>query len=338
METNLMQIVNLMNDAYSKRISTFASPEAVKYTDEAIRLALFDILGDNKLTYRGWRNHKNEIFTIIEEVLDTNLPLAWEDSPFYKQFVESKNGALGDKNEFVVNDASVLVATTFAGNHWNTDRKKLSGRRTFSLDTEWIYIHVYDDFERFLKGLITVVDLINAMQGALQRAIDERIYTAFNGAGTYLPAAFQVTGTYDAGQMRTLIQRVQTAAQKNVILAGTKTALANIATGMNAAWISNAQKEEMATKGAVLELTGLGVSAVEIPQTFVRGTYNFKVDDTSIFVLPDNEKFIKLYFEGDTRARDLTEKDTHDQTIDSQVQTKLGVGLAFSSIFGKYTM
>ena len=121
METNLMQIVNLMNDAYSKRISTFASPEAVKYTDEAIRLALFDILGDNKLTYRGWRNHKNEIFTIIEEVLDTNLPLAWEDSPFYKQFVESKNGALGDKNEFVVNDASVLVATTFAGNHWVTN-------------------------------------------------------------------------------------------------------------------------------------------------------------------------------------------------------------------------
>ena len=176
------------------------------------------------------------------------------------------------------------------------------------------------------------------MQGALQRAIDERIYTAFNGAGTYLPAAFQVTGTYDAGQMRTLIQRVQTAAQKNVILAGTKTALANIANGMNSAWISNAQKEEMATKGAVLELTGLGVSAIEIPQTFVRGTYNFKVDDTSIFVLPDNEKFIKLYFEGDTRARDLSEIQTHDQTIDSQVQTKLGVGLAFSSIFGKYTM
>lgn len=331
-------VVNLINDSYSKRIATFASPEAIKYTDEAIRLALFDILGENKLTHRGWRNHKNEIFTIIEDVVNTNLPLAWEESPFYKQFVETKNGALGDKNEFVVQDASILVATTFAGNHWDTDRKKLNGRKAFQLDMEWIYIHVYDDFERFLKGLTTVTDLVNAMQGAMNRAVDERVYTAFNGAGTYLPAAFQVTGTYDAGQMRELIQRVQVAAQKNVILAGTKTALANIATGMNANWISNAQKEEMATKGAVLELTGLGVSAVEIPQTFIRGTFNFKVNNNVIYVLPDNEKFIKLYFEGDTRARDLSEIDTHDQTIDSQVQTKLGVGVVFSTVFGTYTM
>lgn len=338
MENRLMQVVNLINDAYSKRIDTFASAEAVKYTDEAIRLALFDILGEDKLTHRGWRNHKNEIFTIIEEVLDTNLPLAWEDSPFYKQFVETKNGAIGDKNEFVVYDTSVLVATTFAGNHWDTDRKKVHGRKTFSLDTEWIYIHVYDDFERFLKGMTTVTDLINAMQGAMQRAVDERIYTAFNGAGTYLPAAFQVSGTYDEGQMRQLIQRVQVAAQKNVVLAGTKTALANIANGMNSNWISASQQEEMATKGAVLQLTGLGVTAVEIPQTFIRGTYNFKVADNVIYVLPDNEKFIKLYYEGDTRARDLTEIDTHDQTIDSQVQTKLGVGVAFSSVFGKYTI
>ena len=218
METKLMQVVNLINDAYSKRIDTFASKEAVKYTDEAIRLALFDILGEDKLTHRGWRNHKNEIFTIIEEVINTNLPLAWEDSPFYKQFVETRNGALGDKNEFYVRDASILVATSFAGNHWDTDRKKIGGLKGFQLDTEWIYIHVYDDFERFLKGLTTVNDLINAMQGAMNRAVDERIYTAFNGAGTYLPAALQVTGTYDEGQMRELIQRVQVAAQKNVIL------------------------------------------------------------------------------------------------------------------------
>ena len=338
MEKRLEQIVNLINDSCSNRVAVFASPEATKYTDEAIRVAFYEILGEDKLTHAAWRNHKNEIFTIIEEVINTNLPLAWEGSAFYNQFVETRNGALGDKNEFVVNDASVLVATRFAGNHWDTDRKKLGGRKTFQLDTEWIYIHVYDDFERFLKGLITVAELVAAMQAAMQRAIDDRVYTAFNGAGTYLPAALQVTGSYDAGQMRTLIQKVQVGAQKNVILAGTKTALSNIATGINANWISNSQKEEMATTGAVMVNTGFGVPAVEIPQTFIRGTYNFKVNDNVIYVLPDNEKFIKVYFEGDTRARDLSEIITHDQTIDSQVQTKVGVGVAFSNVFGKYTI
>ena len=338
METRLAQIVNLTNDAYSNRVAVYASPEATKFTDEAIRVAIFDILGEDKLTYRAWRNHKNEIFTIIEEVLNTNLPLAWEGSDFYNQFVETKNGAIGDKNEFVVYDSSVLVATRFAGNHWDTDRKKIGGRKTFSLDTEWIYIHVYDDFERFLKGLITVSELITAMQAAMQRAIDDRVYSAFNGAGTYLPAAFQVTGTYDEQKMRELIQRVEVGAQKNVILAGTRTALSNILTGMNANWISNSQKEELATTGAVRTNTGLGAPAIEIPQTFIRGTYNFKVDNNAIFVLPDNEKFIKVYFEGDTRARDLSEIQTHDQTIDSQVQTKVGVGVAFAEVFGKYTI
>ena len=172
----------------------------------------------------------------------------------------------------------------------------------------------------------------------MQNSIDDRIFTAFNGAGTYLPAAFQVSGTYDRIKMTELVQKVQYASQKNVVLAGTKAALAHIVDGMDASRMSNAQKEELATKGAILDMTGLGVQAIEIPQTFIRGTYDFKVDNKSIFVLPDNEKFIKLYFEGDTRARDLGAQDTMDQTMDSQIQTKLGVGIVVSNLIGKYTI
>lgn len=338
METRFSEICNLMNDAYTGRVATFANEEAAKYTDEAIRQAFFEILGEEKLTYAGWRNHKNEIFTIMEVVLNTNLPLAWEGSRFYDQFVETKNGALGDKNEFIVEDNSVLVASSFAGNHWDTDRKKLPGNKSFSLNTEWIYIHLYQDLEKFLKGSITVVDMINKMQKGMLEAIDNRVYTAFNGAGTYLPAAFQVSGTYDRAKMLELIQRVEEAAQKSVVIAGTKVGLAAIAEGIDSKWISNAQKEEMANTGSLVNLTGLGVIGIEIPQVLKPGTYDFKVDNKSIFVLPDNEKFIKLYFEGDTRAREMSATDTHDQTIDMQLQTKLGVGCVFSNVFGKYTL
>ena len=337
MDKNLQSICNLMNDACSNRVATFSNAETAKYTDEAVREAFFNILGEDKLTWRSWRNHKNEIFTIMEDVLNTNLPLAWENSTFYNQFVETKNGALGDKNEFIVEDNSVLVASRFAGNHWDTDRKKLHGKRSFSVDTEWFYVHVYDDLERFLKGIITLPEMVAKMQKAMQNSIDDRIFTAFNGAGTYLPAAFQVSGTYDRIKMTELIQKVQYASQKNVVLAGTKTALSAIADGINSDWISASQKEELATTGSVLKNTGLGVVGIEIPQTFVRGTYDFKVDNKSIYVLPDNEKFITDYFEGDTRARELGSTDTHDQTIDTQIQTKVGVGCVFSNVFGKYT-
>ena len=334
----LTELTTLMNDSLSNKVALFANEDVSKYTDQAVREAFFEILGDEKLTWQGWRNHKNEIFTVIENVLTTNLPKAWENSPFYNQFVETKNGAIGDKNEYVIDQDGILVASRFSGNHWDTERQKLQGKRSFSVPTEWIYVRVYDDFEKFLNGTITLPEMMTKMQAAFQREIDARIFAAFNGIGTYLPEKFKETGAYVRETMLDIIQRVQIASQKNVVLAGTKTALASIAEGIDANWISQSQKEEMATTGALLNLTGLGVTAIEIPQTFVRGTYDFKVDNKSIYILPDMERPIKLFFEGDTRARDLDESMTHDQTIDSQVQTKLGHAVVISNLFGKYTI
>ena len=334
----LTELTTLMNDSLSNKVAVFANEDAAKYTDQAIREAFFEILGDDKLTWQGWRNHKNEIFTVIENVLTTNLPKAWENSPFYDQFVEVKNGALGDTNEYVIDQDGILVASRFSGNHWDVDRQKLQGKRSFSVPTEWIYIHVYDELERFLNGATSLPEMMTKLQNGFQNEIDARIYTSFNGIGTYLPEAFKETGAYVRETMMDLIQRVQIASQSNVVLAGTKTALAAIAEGIDSKWISNAQQEEMATKGALLNLTGLGVTAMEIPQVFVRGTYDFKIDNTSIYVLPNNTRPIKLFYEGNTRALDYNENQTHDQTVGTIAETKLGTAVIMPSLFGKYTV
>ena len=334
----LTELTTLMNDSLSNKVAVFANEDAAKYTDQAIREAFFEILGDDKLTWQGWRNHKNEIFTVIENVLTTNLPKAWENSPFYDQFVEVKNGALGDTNEYVIDQDGILVASRFSGNHWDVDRQKLQGKRSFSVPTEWIYIHVYDELERFLNGATSLPEMMTKLQNGFQNEIDARIYTSFNGIGTYLPEAFKETGAYVRETMMDLIQRVQIASQSNVILAGTKTALAAIAEGIDSKWISNAQQEEMATKGTLLNLTGLGVTAMEIPQVFVRGTYDFKIDNTSIYVLPNNTRPIKLFYEGNTRALDYNENQTHDQTVGTIAETKLGTAVIMPSLFGKYTV
>lgn len=335
MSNYLRELTSLMNDSLYNKVALF-NEGAAKYTDQAIREAFFEILGEEKLTWQNFRNHKNEIYTVIETVLSTNLPSAWENSRFYDQFVEVKNGALGDKNEFVVEDNSILVASTFAGNHWDTDRQKLQGKKSFSVSTSWIYLHVYDELERFLKGTVTLPEMIAKLQRGFQNEIDGRIYASFNGIGTYLPSAFQEKGTYDRGLMNDLIQRVQVASQKEVILAGTRTALAHIAEGMDTSWIANSQKEELATTGMVVENIGLPAKAIVIPQTFLRGTYDFKVDNNVIHVLPADSKLVKLFYEGDVRARDLTAQDTHDMTYDSQVQVKVGCGVICDNLTGRY--
>ena len=174
----ISELITLMNDSLSNKVALFANEGASKYTDQAIREAFFEILGEEKLTWQGWRNHKNEIFTIMENVITTNLPKAWDNSPFYNQFVDIRNGALGDMNEYVIDQDGVLVASRFSGNHWDTDRQKLQGKRAFSVPTEWIYIRVYDDLERFLIGAITLPEMMKRLQDGFQREIDARIYSA----------------------------------------------------------------------------------------------------------------------------------------------------------------
>ena len=331
------ELTTLINDSLNGRVGLFAS-EASKYTDQAVREAFFEIHGEEKLTYQNFRNNKNAIFSVMENIITTNLPLAWENSPFYNQFVEIKNSNLGDSNEFVVEDNSILYASRFSGNHWSIERQKLQGKKAFAVSCEWIGLRVYQDLERFLKGVDSLAEMMAKLQKAFQNEVDARIYTAFNGMGTYLPAKFQETGAYDKNTMMDLIQRVETASQKNVVLAGTRAALAKIVDGMDASRMSERQKEELATKGAILDLTGLGVSAIEIPQVMVRGSYDFKIDNNSIFVLPDNQKMIKMFFEGQARTRDLDAQQTAEMTFDSIVEQKLGTAFICSDLCGKYTV
>lgn len=335
---NLVYVSNLISDACSEnKIAKFSS-EQIKFTDEAIRKAFFEILEDDKLTYQNWRNHKNEIFTVIENVLNTNLPLAWENSPFYDQFVEYKNGALGDKNAFVVEDHSTLIASSFSGNHWNTERQKLNGVKEVTAPTSWIYIHVYDELEKFLVGNQTVARMMTQMQKGFNTKIDDMIVTNFNSISTYIPSAFKESGSYDRDTMMTLIQKVELATQSPVILAGSKTVLQKIVSGYTSGWVADSQKEELASTGMVLNETGLGVQGIVIPQSFTRGTYTFKNANNVLYVLPANFKPVKAFFEGETRARELTMQDTDDQTIDTQVQTKVGVATVISDLCGTYTI
>lgn len=328
------ELVTLCVDACMGRVQNYAGDNA-RYTDEAVRAAFTEILG-GKLTYQSWRRHKIDVFEIMEEVLNVNLPNAWNESPFYSELVETKNFLLGQKNEFSVPDDAVLVAARFSGNHWNIDRQKLGGSRTFSLETEWFGIRVYDDLDRFLKGYITVEEMFQKMQEGINKAIDSRVYSSFVGAGTYLPTEFTETGSFVKDTMLDLVERVQTASGKTARIAGTRQGLAKMGSAIDSAWVSNEMKEERHTTGRVKIWEG--IDTIEIPQVFTRGTYDFKIDNNALLVLPDGHKPIKLYFEGDTRARDLSETDTDDMTLDSQMQTKLGVGTVFGSPFGKYTI
>lgn len=329
-------LVNLCVDARRGRVGNF-SANGEKYTDEAARNAFakvldIDLAKGDKLTYSAWRKHKIEVFEVIEEVLKVTLPDAWDKSYFYNELVEIRNLNLGDKNEFIVEDPGTLIVSRFSGNHWNIDRQKLPAGKTFTVGTEWFGVRVYEEFERFFKGINTLAEMFNKIQDAFQKEIDARIYAAFNGAGTYLPAAFKENGTFDEKTFLQLCQKVAIASGKEVRIAGTKIALAKLGSALPAAWVSDEMKNEKNTTGMLKVWNG--ISTIEIPQSFIRGTFNVRTADNKLFVLPMNYKPIKLVYEGDVRTRELGMTDTIDQTVDVETQIKFGIGVIFESYFG----
>ena len=87
----LVELTNLIEDSLNHKVGLFAEGTE-KFTDQAIREGFFEILGADKLTWQGWRNHKNEIFTVMENVLTSNLPLAWEILRFMHSLSKQRMG------------------------------------------------------------------------------------------------------------------------------------------------------------------------------------------------------------------------------------------------------
>lgn len=328
-------MVNLMRDAGTNKVAKF-SEGAAKHIDDALRRGYDEIL-DGELNYTSFRNHKNEIYTIWEETLKPSLPESWKTNPFYKRVCETRNGAIGEKNAFTVKDKSYLVAAKFSGGTWDVERQKIGRAKDIAIDLEWSYVSCYEELDRFLKGYTTSIEMLNEVKEGFAIDMDNRIATVFNGMGAYLPAKFVQSGTYNKDTLVDLIRLVRTANRKNTVVAGSQRAVSKIADGTNSNWISNAAKDELATNGVVVKNLGIGCDAIVIPDSFIPYTYDFAGADDTLYVLPD-EKLIKIFYEGNVRAKETNEKDNHDQTIDITFEHLVGVELVTSNLFAKYTI
>lgn len=295
-----------------------------------------DMLGGRTL-YQALRNQKNTIFEIVETLVNVAIGENVFNSPFVDEFVEIQNRALGDTGEFY-SEGGLLSVATFAGNHWDTERQSIDIGDSFTLKGEWIYIHVYDELERFLVGAITLEKLMDKVYKSIAKYTNDRIYAQFQTVANSVPADFAVTGN-DSIAFGTLRDKVVAAGgYSSITIAGTRAALKKL-TGYTVTdgTIANSQREALASSGAIG--TYDGDKLMVIPQTLASGTFNLALDDTKVFILGGDSKPIKLDFYGDSRTKefDMTGRSNNDQTVDMQIQTKMGIGMVLPPYFGVYT-
>lgn len=285
--------------------------------------------------YQAYRRNSIVLFEIVEEIVNVTISEDVMNSPFIDEFVEVKNRYLGDTTSFY-SEGGLLTVASFAGNYWGTNRQSLDLGSEFTLKREWFYIHVYEELERFLLGITPLEKMMDKIYKSINKYLAERLYVMFNSISDAIPVEFSLNGNSEDA-VGNLVDMVQTAGgYSSMTIAGTKSALRKLANVIPDKFFANSQKEAKTQSASIGEWEGNKLMV--IPQVFKSGTFEFALDDSTLFIMGGDVKPIKLEFFGDTRSDiDTTGKKHNDMTVDVQLQTCMGLGILFDNYMGKFT-
>lgn len=333
-KSNLIKLCvdSVMNPA---QVQHFAKGADV---DATIRKQFFELMGTEKPTMKDVRKNKVEIFEILEEVLTETYKKGINEDEFFMQFAEVRNIALGDAQEFYIEDDAVLVVSEHAGNHWDITRQKLEGGASFTVKTKAYAIGVYGDFFLFATGRLSFGKLIDKVAEAIKNKIYEEVAMSFANVVAKLPAEFKATGTYQEDKLQEIIAHVEAVSGAPAVVVGTRQALAKVTAGLNVSYYSDAMKNELAQTGRIANVNGM--TLVQLPTVHKANTFEFAYDDKQLLVLPlVDDKFIKIVFEGEDYMKEVNDETVNmDMSFDYKFLTRFGINTVFSTLFGVYTL
>lgn len=190
------------------------------------------------------RRNQALVFDIIEETVQSLLVTGWGNDPWMMKYVDQRNLALGDKNEFYTENDSVLSVMKIAGNHHDIIRQRLAGGSVESIKTYWVGIKIYAEFERVVMGLEDWAKFITKVYEAYDRYVKNTVYDTMIGYYNSLDTNFKKTGSVTVENLNTLCDMVATATGSPVMIMGTRAALAKVIDLQNTSYISDAMKNE----------------------------------------------------------------------------------------------
>lgn len=309
-----------------------------KDVNAVIRSKFHQIMGTETPKMKDVRRHKVEIFEVMEEVLTETYLRSVEEDEFFMQFAETRNLALGDTQEFYVEDTGLVVVSEHAGNHWNISRQKVEGGASFSIATKSYAAAVYGDFFLFVTGRLEFGQLVAKVAEGIRKQIASEVAASFASASAALPAAFKGTGTYDAATLQRLVANVEAATGSNPIVVGTRAALAQVTAGIPQAMYSDDMKNEKNNSGRIRVVDGM--TLVQLPQVHKANSFDFAYDDKTLLILPGNDvRPVKIVFEGDDWMKEVTDNTANaDMSFEYKFMTKFGTKVIFDSLFASYTL
>lgn len=304
-----------------------SAPCAYSFGDEKFSYADLNDTFRNEMnelagTYSKFRQNKNVVFELMEQVIDDVLPAKVLQQ--YGQFAETKIFNQGDRPVFIqkITTASKKRAKQFitkVGLAGIYEVFKLDGKN-YEVPTSAFGGAAQIGFEEFLDGRVDFADLLDIVMEGLDEAIYIEIERALKAAVTDLQSANKVTDNAFVEAKMDKLLAVADSYGKAAIYCTYEFAATMVPSDN---WVSNDMKNQKWNNGYLANYKGHNV--IVLPQSFEDDTNTTKVIDPSYaWIIPTGaDKPVKIAFEGQTIVDEYTNA---DRSREMQIYKKVGVG------------
>ena len=326
---NINDMKVLMNGVFGRKVPAEFAAENYDY-EKALHDELAKLLcgKDGKFNKYQYERNKIDLFELLSENLEEVLPADVRSA--LDMFTEIMRVPQGSRPEFRVKRGKMrarqfVTRATESGNY-----------QTFRLDHDKFDVYIQAiggagriDFERYLDGMESIVDvyeIINAgMIDRIYEMVQEALLATWNLSGR--PARNKVVSNgFDAASMTKLCNAVA-AYGSPIIYCSPEFAsdMVNAITYSNTTKISDQDMMEVRDRGYIGKFHGVPV--VVMPQSFTDDSNTKTTMNPSFaYVIPaGKEKIVKLVFEGQPYFEEW--KHEGDNSVTLQAYTKVGVAV-----------
>lgn len=302
-------------------VATAFAYNGENFSYEQLNDTFRDELLEISSTYALFRENKNTIFSLMEEIIDDVLPKKVLEA--YGQFAEIKTFKQGDKPVFVQRITSAAKRrgkqfVTKVGLAGIYEVFKLDGK-TLEVPTEAFGGAAQIGFEEFLDGRVNMADVLDIIMEGLDESVYREIAKSLIGAAKNLQESNHVVHAgFDEAEMDKLLAVADSYGQSTIYCT-----FEFAATMVPAEeWRSDAMKDQRWNNGYLANYKGHNV--IVLPQSYEDETNATKVIDPAYaYIIPTGaQKPVKVAFEGQTIVRDI---DNADMSKEVQVYKKFGV-------------
>lgn len=351
-EMNPTEFQNLMMDVMNHSLAEDLTEREAEESIRAFMLDVFELTPETinrpRVYRKNFEAHQEEFFELVETVIELKIEDSLQGHPLIQRFAEYRNLNMGDKNEFWIDDKTTLSVARVSGDHHDLTLQYFKKGSKFSVTMNRYAIKVGDDIRQYLLGRKSFSAAIAAVADAFAEKMAVDIVAEIVGIGAKLPAnedlnvavtmpatGNSVTNDVVRDAIIDVIEKVKGVnGASDIVLMGTRTAIAKLERIQDLDWLSNDAKNEKYHTGRIAYFDE--ASLYEVPQRYQRVSETLKklIPDDFLLVIPTAaEKFIKVVDNGDVFAKTRMEvADYMDDLATYEYQKTTGI----AAILGQY--